>query len=139
MVYLWFCAIVSLVFGLIFLASPDLLGSWGKVLNVALFALNGQTLRYRYWIGIVLLVIAAWVFYVGLSLPVWYITATWIVALVFGLLYLLVPHWLSWLSKASNAMLISTDELMIGWRRVIGILLIVAALYMLYGIFASIK
>ncbi len=139
MAYLWFCAIVSLVFGLLFLSSPSLLGSWGRVLNVALFALNGQTLRYRIWIGLVLLVIAAWVFYIGLQVPVWYLTATWIVALVFALLYLLVPHWLSWLSKASNIMLLSTDELAIGWRRVIGVLLLVAALYMLYGIFAIAK
>ncbi len=139
MVYIWFCAIVSLVFGLVFLASPGLLGSWGKILNVALFALNGQTMRYRVWIGIVLLVIAAWVFYVGMQVPAWYLTTTWIVALVFALLYLLVPHWLSWLSKASNAMLLSTDDLAIGWRRVIGVILLIAAAYMLYGILAMVK
>ncbi len=139
MVYLWFCAIVSLVFGLLFLSSPELLGSWGKVLNAALFALNGQTVRYRFWIGLVLLVISVWVFYVGLQTAAWYLTATWIVALVFALLYLLVPHWLSWLSKASNAVLLSTDELAIGGRKVIGILLLIAAAYIFYGIFAMVK
>jgi hypothetical protein len=139
MVYLWFCAIVSLVFGILFLSSPELLGSWGKVLNVALFALNGQTMRYRFWIGLVLLVIAGWVFFVGLQTAAWYLTATWIVALVFALLYLLVPHWLSWLSKASNAMLLSTDELAIGGRKVIGVLLLIAAAYIFYGIIAMFK
>jgi hypothetical protein len=61
------------------------------------------------------------------------------VPLVFGLLFLFLPGWLSWLSKASNAMLFSTDELAIGWRRVIGIALIVAGLYIFYGIFMSMK
>jgi len=139
MAYIWFCAIVSLVFGLLFLSSPDMLGAWGKLLNVALFALNGQTMRYRVWIGVVLLIIAGWVFYVGLQIPAWYLTTTWIVALAFALLYLVVPHWLTWLSKASNAVLLSTDELAIGWRRVIGIILIIAAIYMFYGIFAMVK
>lgn len=139
MAYLWFCAIVSLVFGLLFLSSPGLLGVWGKVLNVALFALNGQTVRYRLWIGTALLVIAAWVFYAGLHAPDWTLTATWIVALAFALLYLVVPHWLAWLSKASNALLLSTDELVLGWRRLIGIILLVAAAYMFYGIFAMLK
>lgn len=137
--YLWFCALVSLVFGFLFLASPDLLGSLGTVFNAALFVLNGQTTRYRFWIGLGLLAIAAWVFYVGLQLTVWYLTVTWIVALAFGLLYLLLPGWLNWLSKASNAMLLSTDELMIGWRRVIGVALIVAGAYIFYGIFASMR
>ncbi len=137
--YLWFCALVSLVFGLLFLASPDVLGALGTVCNAALFVLNGQTMRFRVWIGIILLIIAAWVFYVGLQLPVWYLTVTWLVALAFGLLYLFLPEWLSWLSKASNAMLLSTDELMIGWRRVIGVVLVVASVYMFYGIFASMK
>lgn len=139
MAYLWFCAIVSLVFGVLFLSSPAMLGNWGKVLNVALFALNGQTIRYRFWIGLILLAVAAWVFYIGLQTAAWYLTTTWIVALVFALLYLLVPHWLSWLSKASNAMLLSTDDLVIGGRKVIGVLLLIAAAYMFYGIFAMVK
>ena len=139
MSYLWFCALISLIFGLLFLASPEVLGALGSILNAALFTLNGQTMRYRVWIGIVLLVISAWVFYIGLQYPVWYITTTWIVALVFGLLYLLLPDWLTWLSKASNAMLVSTDELVIGWRRVLGIALIVAGSYIFYGIFMSMR
>jgi len=137
--FLWFCAFVSLVFGLLFLASPDLLGALGTVFNAALFVLNGQTMRFRFWIGVILLAIAAWVFYTGLQMPVWYLTATWLVALAFGLLYLFLPGWLSWLSKASNAMLLSTDELAIGWRRVIGVVLIVASIYMFYGIFVSMR
>ncbi len=137
--YLWFCALISLVFGLLFLASPELLGMLGNVFNAALFVLNGQTMRFRVWIGIVLLVIAAWLFFVALQSPAWYLTAVWIVALAFGLLYLLLPGWLNWLSKASNAMLLSTDELALGWRRVIGVVLVVAGAYIFYGIFASMR
>jgi hypothetical protein len=139
MSYLLVCALISLCFGLLFLVSPDVLGKLGTALNVVLFTLNGQTLRYRVWIGIVLLAIAAWIFYVGMQFPVWYMIAAWIVPLVFGLLFLFLPGWLSWLSKASNAMLFSTDELAIGWRRVIGIALIVAGLYIFYGIFMSMR
>ncbi len=137
--YLWFCALVSLIFGVLFLASPEAMGTLGSVFNAALFVLNGSTMRYRLWIGVVLVAIAAWIFYIGLQFPAWYVTATWIVALVFGLLYLFLPGWLNWLSKASNAMLLSTDDLLIGWRRVIGVVLIVACAYIFYGIFASIR
>ena len=139
MSYLLFCALVGLCFGLLFLISPAVLGKLGAMLNVVLFTLNGQTLRYRFWIGIVLLAIAAWIFYVGLQFPVWYMVALWMVPLIFGLLFLFLPGWLTWMSKASNAMLLPTDELAIGWRRVIGIALIVAGLYILYGIFMSMK
>jgi hypothetical protein len=139
MSYLLFCALIGLCFGLLFLLSPEALGRLGTVLNAVLFTLNGQTLRYRFWIGLVFLAIAVWIFYVGLQVAAWYIIASWMVALVFGLLFLFLPGWLTWMSKASNVMLVSTDELAIGWRRVIGIALIVSSIYIFYGIFMSMK
>ena len=139
MSYLFFCALVSLIFGLLFLVSPEVLGTMGSVFNAGLFTLDSLIMRYRLWLGIVLLAIAAWIFYVGLQFAVWYIIASWMVALGFGLLFLFLPGWLPWLSKASNAMLVSTDEIILGWRRVIGIGLIVSSIYIFYGIFLSIK
>jgi hypothetical protein len=139
MSYLFFCALVSLIFGLLFLVSPEVLGTMGSVFNAGLFTLDSLIMRYRLWLGIVLLAIAAWIFYVGLQFAVWYIIASWMVALGFGLLFLFLPGWLTWLSKASNAMLVSTDEIILGWRRVIGIGLIVSSIYIFYGIFLSIK
>jgi hypothetical protein len=138
MEYLWLSAIVGLVFGLLLLVSPSVLGALGSVFNSALFTLNGWTLRYRMWLGLVLLVIGAWVFYVGLQYPDPYIATTWIVAVVFGLLFLFLPGWLKWLSGAADAVFLSTDELVMGWRRVVGIVLVVASAYILYGIFYSI-
>jgi len=139
MSYLLFCALVSLVFGLLFLASPEVLGTMGSVFNAGLYTMDSSIMRYRIWLGILLLAISAWIFYVGLQFPVWYIAVAWIVALIFGLLFLFLPGWLVWLSKASNAMMVSTDELALGWRRVIGIALIVAGIYIFYGIFMSMK
>jgi hypothetical protein len=139
MSYLFFCALVSLIFGLLFLVSPDVLGTMGSVFNAGLFTLDSSIMRYRLWLGALLLAIAAWIFYVGLQVSSWYIVASWMIALAFGLLFLLLPGWLAWLSKASNSMLVSTDEMILGWRRVIGIALIVSGIYIFYGIFLSMK
>jgi hypothetical protein len=139
MSYLLFCALVSLIFGLLFLASPEVLGTMGTVFNAGLYTLDSGIMRYRVWLGIILLAVGAWIFYIGLQFTAWYIVFSWIVALAFGLLFLLLPGWLTWLSKASNALLVSTDELALGWRRVIGVALVVAGIYIFYGIFISMK
>src|SRR3989338_7032347 len=138
MEYLWFSALVSLIFGLLLLFLPEVLGALGSVLNAALFTLNGWTLRYRLWLGLVLLIMGGWEFYVSLQSPAPSIPAGWIVAVVFGLLFLFLPDWLERLSGAANTILFSTDELVMGWRRVVGTVLIVASIYMFYGIFYSI-
>jgi hypothetical protein len=139
MSYLFFCALVSLAFGLLFLSSPEALGTMGSVFNAGLYTFDSSIMRYRVWLGIILLAVSAWIFYVNLQFAVWYIMASWIVALAFGLMFLLLPGWLTWLSQASNSLLVSTDELALGWRRVVGIALLVAGLYIFYGIFLSLK
>ena len=55
MSYLFFCALVSLIFGLLFLVSPDVLGTMGSVFNAGLFTLDSLIMRYRLWLGICLL------------------------------------------------------------------------------------
>jgi hypothetical protein len=139
MAYLWICAIVSLVFGLLFIASPAILGALGSIFNAALFTLNGWLMRYRFWLGLLLVVVGAWLFYIGLQYPEWYITTAWVVAIVFGLLFLFLPNWLTWLSNASDSVLLSTDNLAMGWRRIIGIALVVAGIYIVYALYCCIR
>ena len=81
MSYLFFCALVSLIFGLLFLVSPDVLGTMGSVFNAGLFTIDSSIMRYRLWLGGLLIAIAAWIFYVGLQFSSWYIIASWIIAL----------------------------------------------------------
>ncbi|MFA5113643.1 MAG: hypothetical protein WC529_05030 [Candidatus Margulisiibacteriota bacterium] len=139
MEYLWVCGLTSLVFGLLLLLNPSVLGTLGSVLNKVLFTVNGWTFNYRVWIGLGLLAIGAWMMYVGLSYPDPYITAAWVVTITFGLLFLVLPNWLKWLSSVSNIMLLSTDELVMGARRLIGVLMLIISLYIFYGIFYAIK
>ena len=54
------------------------------------------------------------------------------VAIAFGLLLLFFPGWLSWLSKASNAVLFSTDDLVSGARKTFGVILIIISFYIFY-------
>ncbi|MGB9613810.1 MAG: hypothetical protein ACPL4K_06550, partial [Candidatus Margulisiibacteriota bacterium] len=54
-------------------------------------------------------------------------------ALICGLLYLFVPGWLEALSKACNQVILSTDEVVIGSRVVVGIILLLAAIYIFFS------
>jgi hypothetical protein len=139
MEYLLVCGIVSLVFALMLLLGPALLGSLGSVLNAVIFTVNGWTLKYRIWIGLVLLVIGGWIMVVGLNYPAPYITAAWLVTIAFGLLFLVLPNWLKWLSGISNILLLSTDELVMGARSLIGVVMLVISLYIFYGLYNVMK
>jgi hypothetical protein len=135
MEYLLVCGLISLVFALLLLLSPTVIGSLGSVLNKVLFTVNGWTLKYRIWIGVALLVIGGWIMTVSLSYPDPYITAAWLVTVTFGLLFLVLPNWLTWLSSVSNVFLLSTDELVLGARRLIGVIVLIVSLYIFYGLY----
>lgn len=133
MSYLLTCGIISLLFGLLLLASPAALGGLGGVVNSVLFTLDGWLMRFRTGIGVVLLALGGWILYVALGYPAPYLTCAWIVTIAFGLLFLFFPGWLTWLSRLSNAILLSTDDLVMGSRRVTGIVLLIISFYIFYA------
>ena len=131
--YLLASGILALIFGLLMLAAPVFLGKLGELSNKTILVLNGQLMRYKLWIGLFLLVLGGWMLYVATNYPDPYINAAWIITVAFGLLFLFFPKWLDWLSKVSNTFLLSTDELVMGTRRVIAVVLLVVSFYIFYA------
>ncbi len=128
------CGIISLVFGLLLLASPAILGSLGAICNAVLLTLNGWLMRFRLGIGWALLALGAWMLYVAAQYPSGYLTAAWVITVGFGLLFTFFPGWLTYLSKVSNAVLLSTDELVMGSRRVVGVVVLIISFYIFYAV-----
>lgn len=134
MMFLLISGVVALVFGLCLLFSPAFLGGIGAVFNRVVFFLDKKLAVMKKWIGLGLLVIGAWVLYVAVNYPeAVSLTPIWIMCLAFGLLFLFFANWLTWLSNLSNQMVLSTDEVVMGARKVIGIILIIFSIYIFYA------
>jgi hypothetical protein len=128
--------IIALIFGLLLLSSRDFLANLGAVFNQSLGRINGFLSPIRIVAGIVLVIIGGWLISVAFNYPgLWYLHLIGILALIFGLLYLFAPQWLELLSGVCNQILLSTDELVIGARIIVGIIFILAAIYMLFSAF----
>jgi hypothetical protein len=134
MAYLLTCALIALLFALLLLGAPKLLGSIGDWANKTVVLFDGLLMNSHLWIGIVLLALGGWMMYVGFNYPDPFLTAAWLLTVAFGLLFLLFPGWLKWLSSVSNVVLLSTDELIMGTRRIVGIVLLIVSLYLFYAL-----
>jgi hypothetical protein len=136
MIYMLMAAgIFALIFGWLLLVSPAIIGKVGEICNRVVFSLDEWFKRNRILVGVALLAVAGWLLLVAGKYSAWYLDVTWGVAMAFGILFLFFPGWLSWISKASDRVLVSTDELVFGSRRALGILLIVVGLYIFYSVF----
>lgn len=132
--------IVSLLAGLLLLLADKKLHKLGELLNRPVFYLDGLLKAVKLPAGIVLVIVGGW--FISLALKysaLWYLGLAGAVLLIFGLLYLFLPDWLSPLSQLSDRLLFSTDEFVLGARKTIGIILIVCALYIFFAVYLSIK
>ncbi len=132
--YLLTLAIISLVFGLILLFTPNFLMRLGQVCNKIVLYLDEKLQPIRVWVGILLMLVGGWLLYVTIQYPeLAYLNALWLVCLGFGLLFLFFSNWLSWLSNVSNKVIFSTDDVVIGSRKIVGVLLLIASFYIAYS------
>ena len=69
----------------------------------------------------------------------WYLNIVAFIALFFGLLFLFFPNGLKFLSDISNTMLVSTDDMVMGARKTIGVLLIILSIYIFYAAYYSVR
>ena len=126
--------IIALIFGLLLLSSRDFLVNLGAFFNQSLGKVDGFLSPVRILVGIILVIIGGWLISVAFSYPdLWYLHLIGALALIFGLLYLFIPQWLEVLCNVCNQVLLSTDELVIGARIVVGIIFILAAIYMFFS------
>jgi len=139
MEYLIFAGLVSFLFGLLFLISPEVLMKMGAVSNRTIMVLDEKISPVKSIVGIVL--ILAGVFMVWSVYPyndLWYVTIIAVISLFFGFLFVFFPNGLKFLSDACNMILISPeDELIMGARKTIGILLVILSIYLFYVYYSS--
>ncbi|OGC23668.1 hypothetical protein A2291_04115 [candidate division WOR-1 bacterium RIFOXYB2_FULL_42_35] len=135
MSYIIIAGLVSLFFGLFLVLSPNVVGSLDKFFGKIIISVDEKLDPIKPWIGCLLLLIGAWIMYVALQYPDSYLTTTWLICLIFGLLFLFLPKWLAWLSKIANTVLFSTHESVMSVRKIIGVALIVVGIYIFYANF----
>jgi uncharacterized membrane protein HdeD (DUF308 family) len=136
MEYMIFAAIVSLLFGILFLMSPETLGKWGGVSNQTVMVLDEKLSAARTIVGVILLLMGLFISWSAFGYgSLWYLHIIGIIAIFFGLLYLISPQGLKTLSSICNVVLLSTDEVAMASRQIIGIIMLVFGAYMLYAVY----
>jgi len=135
--YLIAAGIVVLLFGLSLIFTSDFLKKLVDTTNKVIVYLDEKLQPVKLWVGLLLVVIAAWLLYVVANYPdLSYLTSVWVICLFFGLLFLFLPNWLSTLSNVSNKIIFSTDDVVMGSRKIIGIVLLIISIYIFYAAYA---
>jgi len=133
MEWLIVAAIIGFLIGLLLMFSSEALRVLSDLMNKPLAYLDNMILAVRMPAGIVFIILGGWLISVAFSYPeLWYLHLAGALALFFGLVYLFVPQWLSVFSKVSDQLVMPTDEMVLGMRKGIGVVLVIAALYILY-------
>jgi len=132
--------VVSLFMGIILLFSGATLRTIGEILNRPVAYIDGIVTAIRLPAGIALVIVGGWVISVAINYPMlWYLHLLGIINLFFGLVYLFLPQWLEMLSRMADQLLLSTDELVLGTRKSLGVILIVVAIYIFYAAYLASK
>lgn len=136
MEYLIFTAILSLLFGILFLLTPETLGRWGEAGNRTILVLDEKLSSVRVFAGGILLLLGLWISWSAFNYSsLWFLHLIGILAIFFGLLYLIAHQGIKTLSTIFNVVLLSTDEVVMAVRQTVGIVLLVAGVYILYAVY----
>jgi hypothetical protein len=133
MVYLISSASVALVFGVLFVFFSGLCKRLCRVLDQVLFILDEKLHPFKFWIGILLLVVAGWKIYLVLPYPeLYHLHPFWMIALIFGFLFIFFPNWLRAISGFMDRVVFTTDKYVEAFSLGIGLLLIIASGYIFF-------
>jgi hypothetical protein len=136
--YMIFAGLTSLFFGFLFLLSPEILTKLGKACNKTLVIIDHKIDHLKGIVGTIFLLMGAWILWMVFPyIELWYLNVVAALALFFGLLLLFYPAGLKFLSDISNTILLSTDEVVMGARKTIGVLLLILSLYIFYASYYS--
>ncbi|MFA4905301.1 MAG: hypothetical protein WC645_02235 [Candidatus Margulisiibacteriota bacterium] len=136
MEYLITSAVLSLLFGMLFLLSPEILGRLGEIGNRTIMVLDEKLTNLHLVTGLALLILGGFIIWAILPYgALWYLHSIGLISLFFGFLYLAAPKGLKTLSTIFNVVLLSTDEVVLAVRKTAGITLLVAGIYILYSIY----
>lgn len=132
MTYMLISGLVALIFGLLLLLSPKFLEAVGEALNVTVMNIDSFLRQNRTTVGLLFLAAAAWVLYVALNYPgIYQLHLVWILALVFGVLYIFYPQWLEDVSHFFNVKVFPTDKYVMDYGKMVGLLTLVAGAFIL--------
>jgi len=130
--YLLFSGIVALVFGFIILLAPNFFKSLSFRVDRVVFVVDDLLNPFREWVGLTLIVIAGFGYFITVQYPsLIELRFVWLIALIFGVLYLVLPNWLDLFSRIANRFIFPTREYVMGSCKLIGTLLILAGIYIL--------
>ena len=122
--------IISAIFGLLMIFSPDLILKVEKQAN-RLFMTDTAFLKNRIPIGILMLIVSIFLLYTYTTEPALVILVTGIIAAIFGVLLIFSPNTILTVERRANK-LYMTDAFFLKHRHLIGVFLIVASIYMIY-------
>ena len=122
--------IISAIFGLLMIFSPDLILKVERQAN-RLFMTDTAFLKNRIPIGILMLIVSIFLLYTYTTEPALVILVTGIIAAIFGALLIFSPNTILTVERRANK-LYMTDAFFLKHRHLIGVFLIVASIYMIY-------
>ncbi|MBN2058306.1 MAG: hypothetical protein JW782_05885 [Candidatus Saganbacteria bacterium] len=132
MTYLMLSGLIAFVFGIIVLVSPIFFKDFCAMVDKLVFELDALIKPYRIAIGLILLIVSFWIFFVIRRYPeLWYLSAVAVIALLIGVLYLFFPRWLDRLSEVANILVFPTKEYVMGACKFVGVIMLAAGLYIL--------
>lgn len=127
---------ISLLFGLILFFSRPIFESLSRFFNQPVLIIEDKVNKIRVCAGVFFLVAGGWMVVNAVAYPaLWYLSIAGGVVIIFGILYIFIPSWVRWLSRAADHFLLSTDDFIIEARKIIGLILIAAAVYNLLSAF----
>jgi len=130
--WLIFSGIVALLFGLLFV-SDGLLGKIGAVGNQIIAPLDEILYKGRMFVGLILVAAGLWIAYVAANYTgLAWLNVVWIIAVFFGLLFLFLSPMADGFIKSFDSGAF-TDELVLGSRKVVGIILVIVSLWIFYS------
>ncbi|HTY13317.1 MAG TPA: hypothetical protein VMD02_03910 [Candidatus Omnitrophota bacterium] len=132
MIYTMIAGAIAVVFGIALLLFPNALKGLSSVCDNILFVLDEYFRPRQKLVGIVLLLIGAWLLLINLIYPqLSLLMVIWIIALFFGLLFIAMPGLLKSISSIADQKVLDTDEYVRRSNRLVGIIFLLAGLYII--------
>ncbi|MBU0672387.1 MAG: hypothetical protein KJ732_05095, partial [Candidatus Margulisbacteria bacterium] len=121
----------SLIFGILLLVLPAAFWEqFARLFNRPVLAIDQKLRTHNFVIGFVFLIVGTWTIFFALQYPeLWFLQFLGVPLVIFGLFYVFLPDWASRFSTLAEQTVITFDQVAIGSRVSLGIVLILAAIY----------
>jgi hypothetical protein len=129
---------LSILIGLLLLIYPAGLISIYQAADQIVVKVDEALKQQRILTGLLLLAVAGWIGYLCFAMPEAAILhPVWVIALAFGLMYLLAPGLLNSLSQMLDQSVFNTNDYVMSRAKSFGLFFIIAGLYILVAIYIT--